>query len=308
MVELFAALDFTRDPDPGRRSVPPVARREAPHVSRVERASQPGPLGRDSHPLRRIAAPLRRTESFPVAPARGDVRNAETSTFPRFRIRHRIEHRDYSQEPSDVASGSHARITPMSLRRAGRAPLDATQLYESATRELVLSPLSRAGEARFTGSCRPIPTTPVKLRHTGNRDDSASHGPYTSRRKTAAGGIPRCGNVHVSAFPEPIRGRVSAMRQHGNAHVSVLQARSKPVGEQADTALGRRKRIRFRKAETPSFPKRCHAMLGGGFRDVRGRIWNSGGGASGDAETFEGGKERPRPGDAGSRVGPEAVR
>jgi hypothetical protein len=169
MVELFAALDFRGTPT---RSgpVPPVARREAPHVSRVERASQPGPLGRDSHPLRHIAAPLRERSSSLSPPSPGSSNSITRRLEGRGRTtqcrdprtylaasHHRIEHRDYSHEPSDVAPGSRARITPVSLRRAGRARLRAPSSTSRHRASWLGSPLSRAGEARFAGWCRPIP-------------------------------------------------------------------------------------------------------------------------------------------------------
>ena len=78
MVELFVAGFYRPDADSGQESGSPVTRPSTPHVSRVERASQPGPLGRDLRrtPLTRFVLPQPLYEKdiekrFPVAPTRG---------------------------------------------------------------------------------------------------------------------------------------------------------------------------------------------------------------------------------------------
>jgi hypothetical protein len=75
MVELFVAGFYRPDADSGQESGSPVTRPSTPHVSRVERASQPGPLGRDlrTRPLTRFVLPQPLYEKdiekrFPVAP------------------------------------------------------------------------------------------------------------------------------------------------------------------------------------------------------------------------------------------------
>ena len=66
----------------------------------------------------------------------------------------------------------------MSLRRAGRAPLDAPSSTSQHLASQLLSPLSRVGCSVYR-VVPPISLTPVKLRHTGNSDEPSSRGPYS---------------------------------------------------------------------------------------------------------------------------------
>ena len=165
MVELFAAFGFAEGPrlrSKSRFRLSPG--RKLPTPAELNGPCRPEPLGRDFHPLRRITAScgIKPTRFFPVAPFPRDLEqrrrqsgrlkcpslwrhmpatglppggsrlvgyvvlpSVETTTHLRA-FSYRIEHRDYSHVPSSVAQGTQARITPMSLRRTGRATLMAS--------------------------------------------------------------------------------------------------------------------------------------------------------------------------------------
>ena len=144
-------------PTPVKESVPPVARSETPHASRVERthgcwnsrARTPrtgfspassitassgftppryvpvAPFPRDIERRRRRSGRHRRpSRPGGTCPRPGNcvLPSVEATTYLR-PFAYRIEHRDYSRVPSDVARRHSARITPMSLRRTGRTTL-----------------------------------------------------------------------------------------------------------------------------------------------------------------------------------------
>src|ERR1022692_2100486 len=69
------------------------------------------------------------------------------SASPLFEM-YRIECRDYSERIKRI------RITPTSLRRAGRARLRASSSTEQPRGGWLVRPLSRAGKAQFTGRGR----------------------------------------------------------------------------------------------------------------------------------------------------------
>ncbi len=130
--------DLSPVPDFGQKSASPVARSKAPHASRVERAA-PNKLGGRPGPLRTGFAPalhqhhpaVQNGKACPCRPRSGGIHLPERGRFRVPAFYHRIEHRDYSHGPNTGEraerhrSRPSARITPMSLRRSGRAPLDA---------------------------------------------------------------------------------------------------------------------------------------------------------------------------------------
>lgn len=144
MVELFIAGFYRPDADSGQESGSPVTRPSTPHVSRVERASQPGPLGRDlrKSPLTRFELPQPLYEKdiekrFPVAPTPIEARTSREHSprtvetppgdevSPRSgpsrtvtALTYRIERRDYSQGRSFIAR----RLQRGLLRRASVEP------------------------------------------------------------------------------------------------------------------------------------------------------------------------------------------
>lgn len=195
MVELFAALGFAEGPR--RRSEHrsrPSPGRELPTPAELNGPPGPEPLGRDSHPLRNIAASIsfsqRQSRFFPVAPFPRDIERRRGQSGRRRWPPSRADHpRDSGdRDLPRVKFTTHPRaVRPLSDRTSGlvsrtqlerrnndvapRHPREGysdeppsnwtshshgIQLYESAPRRMVNpAPLDRAGEAGFAGWRRP---------------------------------------------------------------------------------------------------------------------------------------------------------
>jgi hypothetical protein len=113
------------------------------------------------------------------------------SASPLFEM-YRIECRDYSERMKRV------RITPTSLRRAGRARLRASSSTEQPRGGWLIRPLSRAGKAQFTGRGRQ-----------SNYALQSSFGPANLRRALA---MTRLTKPTAAGHPTPSSGRTITYR------------------------------------------------------------------------------------------------
>lgn len=159
MVELFATPGLSEGPERVSHAlIPPVARPRAPHASQVERTPKgPDPLGRDWHPLCvTTASPVHTAPGRSVPVARGRARGELLSD--------RTPGLLCSGHPLTYDVSGAGRITPTSLRRTGRAPLDASGSTGPAPLLRVVSPLPfpgwwpgpRAGAARLDDAKRGV--------------------------------------------------------------------------------------------------------------------------------------------------------
>lgn len=130
--------------------VSPVTKLKAPHAGQVARS-----IVMDQSPLHGITQPADCLTHFdrwrPCT-----VRTAQgVSASPSLHLLHRIECRDYSEEnkrlPDKGRCSSCIRISPTSLRRAQRTPLDVPRSTGQPHNEWLVHSLSRTGEVRFTG-------------------------------------------------------------------------------------------------------------------------------------------------------------
>lgn len=153
MVELFVAGFYRPDADSGQESGSPVTRPSTPHVSRVERASQPGPLGQDlrTSPLTRfdLSQPhyVKDIEKrFPVAP-----------TQSRQLLSDRIAGLlCAASSPIVTIQGDKGSVRRAGLLDEASVEPDKHISMHPALRVSIVASgkfaaLSRAGEARFTG-------------------------------------------------------------------------------------------------------------------------------------------------------------
>lgn len=154
MVELFPAAFSSGGPRSFETPVRLVTESGSPHASRVVRASQPSPRGRDSHPLCTTAASFPRR--VPVAPVRGNsigsnarvvlCANAEgltgrasvepderLSTHPALRAGTTLGFTKRVMSPPRVPVGAGDRPLPFSKGRPTSCPVSMTAARASGT-------------------------------------------------------------------------------------------------------------------------------------------------------------------------------
>lgn len=193
MVELFAAFRFAEGPRLRSKSRLPLSPgRRLPTRAELNGPDGPDPYGRDLHPLRRITT---WPESGQVSPCRPCPQGCQSGpqAIPGEESTWRVQ-RTLARVPSPsdrnigitlrlplavlpyegTTGAGGRRITPTSLRRAGRARLHAPSSTGSTRRVVSPAPLAKLVRLRLPGGA-PVSITPVKLRFTDDHDGFPSH-------------------------------------------------------------------------------------------------------------------------------------